>query len=841
MLRILLLITLWCAPVWMWAQQHKELKAVKARQALRIDGVLDDEAWQAAPVISDFIQNFPKFGDQPSARSEVRILYDNSAIYIGAYLYDDPALIRRQITSRDGESRQDCDYFSVFFDTYNDQQNGFQFLVTPANVQTDARIGGGGGSAFGDFGDKTWDAVWESQVKIRENGWVVEMRIPYLSLRFSKKDVQTWGLQVLRYFRRTNENDYWNPVNPNINGFANQFGRFTQLEKIEPPLRLSFSPYLSGGVRVNPDGSPIKTQWLRNGGMDVKYGINESFTLDATLIPDFGQVVSDNIVNNLSPFEVRFKENRPFFTEGTELFNKSGLFYSRRIGAVPGGYYAANAFGASNPDYELVKNPSMTQLYNGIKFSGRTPKKLGIGFFNALTAPMQARFRNRATKSDTVFQTEPMSNYNLIVLDQALRGRSSVTFTNTNVLREGTTRDANVSAFDWSLYSVDNLYRFSGTARYSKVFGNTLYRGNEINLFYDTVRIGGRLMVKPYDGYNTTLNFGKVSGRWQWSVGNNITSNTYDPNDLGYIQSANKINYNGAVSYTQFTPTDRFIQYSYSLSVGTNYLYKPYRFSEVEVNAFAYWVFKNFWDVNLGVNTYPVKQHDYFELRTPGFVLVRPAEVTFSSGGSSDSRKRLFGEWSGRVALRDAKDNGYNQFTLGSRYRFSNRVSMSINYTRQYEQNQRGYSFQRESTGEPIAAFRNYTESVLTVSGVFNITSRLNLTSRMQHYWNKVLYQAYFNTNAKGDLAQRPFLAGNNENYNGFTFDNFLTWDFRLGSRMILGWKNWLGDSYAIDGAGNNRYLQNFGKTFSISHGNELTVRFIYFLDFNQLRASKKG
>src|SRR5688572_1438812 len=510
MLRTLLFFALCCCLIPAFGQV-KTMQAIKAVNIPKIDGKLDDEAWKIAPVATDFIQNFPTYGAAATVRTEVRILYDNNAVYIAAHLFDDPSLIRKQITSRDGEQRQDVDYFSVFFDTYNDLQNGFQFLVTSANVQTDARIGGTTGSErFGNFGDKTWDAVWQSQVQSTSDGWTAEFRIPYISLRFSKKEVQTWGLQFLRFIRRSNESSYWNPVDPTVNGFANQFGKYVDLQNIEPPLRLSFSPYLSGGIRINPEGSEIEQQWLRSGGMDVKYGINESFTLDATLIPDFGQVISDNIINNLSPFEVRFQENRPFFTEGTELFNKSGLFYSRRVGDIPGGYNSVQSLVANNPDLELIKNPSITQLYNGIKFSGRTKKKLGIGIFNALTAPMKANLRSYSTSKDTLIITEPLSNYNIIVLDQALKGRSSLTFTNTNVIRDGSYRDANVSAFDWSLYTRSNNYQFRGTARYSTIFGYTPYHG-EINLIYDTVTRNGSLYVKPYDGYNTTIQFLKVS------------------------------------------------------------------------------------------------------------------------------------------------------------------------------------------------------------------------------------------------------------------------------------------------------------------------------------------
>ena len=405
--------------------QLKSIEAIKAEQAPKIDGELNDIAWEKAPVLTDFIQNFPNYGSPSSVKTTVKILYDNSAVYIGAYLYDNPSLIRKQITARDEEQQTDVDYFSVFFDTYNDKQNGFQFLVTSMNVQTDARLGPNlGGGDFFNYGDKTWDAVWDSKIKMKPDGWVVEMKIPYISLRFAKKDIQDWGLQFSRFTRRNNETSFWNPVDPTINGFVNQFGEYKNLKNILPPLRLSLSPYVTSGIRVTPENNGKHTEWLRNGGMDVKYGVNESFTLDATLIPDFGQVVSDNVINNLSPFEVKFEEHRPFFTEGTEIFNKAGLFYSRRVGATPKGYNSILQIAEANPNLEIVKNPTVTQLYNAIKFSGRTKHKLGIGIFNAVAAPMNAIIKDKTNGTEVKIQTEPLTNYNILVLDQALKGRS---------------------------------------------------------------------------------------------------------------------------------------------------------------------------------------------------------------------------------------------------------------------------------------------------------------------------------------------------------------------------------------------------------------------------------
>jgi hypothetical protein len=573
--------------------------------------------------------------------------------------------------------------------------------------------------------------------------------------------------------------------------------------------------------------------------MDVKYGINESFTLDATLIPDFGQVISDNVINNLSAFEVQFQENRPFFTEGTELFNKSGLFYSRRIGDIPGGYYDVQGLLANRPDLELVKNPSVTQLYNGIKFSGRTKKKLGIGVFNAITATMNARLRDVNTGRDTIVQTEPLSNYNIIVLDQALRGQSSLTFTNTNVMRNGIDRDANVSAFDWALYTKDNNYSVRGTARYSKIFGYTPYFGGEINLVDDTVTRNGQLYLKPYDGYNTSIQVGKVSGKLQFYAANNITSNSYDPNDLGYIQFANHVGYSAGISYNQLTQTDKFITYRYSLDLSTQYLYKPYRFSEFYFEASAFWWFKNFWDAKFSVNSYPSAQNDFFDLRTPGKFLKKPSEVTFGFEGSSDSRKRLFFRTEMSYSLRSAADNAYDLLSLGLRYRFSDKFTLSADWFRQFEENQRGYAFMREVNGDPIAGFRDFTETQTIITGIYNFTSRLNITLRGRHYWNKVLYNSFYNIDDNGNAIPRSFVPDRNENYNAFNLDAFLTWDFRLGSRVIVGWKNWLGDSFAVDGDIQTHYLRNFGETFNISHGNEITVKLIYFLDYNQLRKKR--
>jgi hypothetical protein len=792
------------------------MAAVKTDHPPKIDASLDEPAWQNAVVAKDFIQNFPKPGDAASVKSEVKIMYDNNAIYIGAVLFDDPALIRKQLTARDGEQRTDVDYFSVFFDTYNDNQNGFQFLVTSANVQTDARLAPNIQTDFDEYGDKTWDAVWESKTKITDHGWVVEMRIPYFSLRFSKKEIQDWGIQLMRFTRRNNERSTWNFVDPNVNGFVNQFGDFTGLKNIQPPLRLSFSPYLSGGINISPSGNDYKTETLSSGGLDLKYGISESFTLDATIIPDFGQVVSDNVVNNLTPYEVRFDENRQFFTEGTELFNKAGLFYSRRVGELPQGFRSVQRFAQNNPVYEITENPAVTNLYNAIKFSGRTGNKLGVGIFNAVSQVEKATLKNSITGADSSIVTEPLTNYNIIVLDQALKNRSYLTFTNTSVIREVSEKDANVSAVDFSFFDKKNSFNTRGAIRYSKVFGPA-----------------------GYDGYSTLLRLGKVSGAWQYYFQHTLESDKYDINDLGLNFFNNEINYSGQVSYNQFAPKGNFLTYNYKLNASYGWLYKPYSFRFLRLTAEGFWVFRNFWDINFTLGTQPYGENDYFVLNTPGRYAKRPSFSFAEIEGSSDSRKKLFFSYGFYKALfHIPEEHNYHRVSLGLRYRFSNKVTMEINNRNEAETDYIVFAG-RETNGEPIISFVDFKDITSIYSGVYNFTPRLNLRMRIRHNWSQVKYKRFANVDANGRDIPRPFITGQDENINFFNLDAFVTWDFRLGSRIIFGWKNFLGNDEFVDGTISKRYLSNLGKTFDLRHGNELTLRFIYFIDYNTLRRKK--
>lgn len=355
----------------------KVIKAFRLKSEIKIDGLLNENDWKISQKTSGFIQTEPTPGLPATFDTEVHFIYDNNAVYIGARLFDpEPEKILKELSLRDDTGN--ADNFSVFFDTYKSGQNGFIFLVTASGVQLESVV-------TDNDDDSNWNAVWESAVTQDDKGWYVEIMIPYSSLRFPSDSNQDWNIQFGREIRRFRESSYWSPIDPTISGWVQQSGKVTNIENIKSPIRLSLTPYVSGYFNTtydpNSTNNKISTSNAYSAGLDLKYGINDAFTLDMTLIPDFGQVISDKQILNLTPFEVFFEENRQFFTEGTELFNRGNIFYSRRIGGRPLHYF--DVLGQLKNGETVVSNPETSQLFNATKISGRTSRGTGIGAFNA--------------------------------------------------------------------------------------------------------------------------------------------------------------------------------------------------------------------------------------------------------------------------------------------------------------------------------------------------------------------------------------------------------------------------------------------------------------------------
>ena len=361
----------------------KKLQTQFTSEKIVVDGKFDEASWQKADIAKDFVMWMPDNGtpEPQTQKTEVKIVYDNNAIYIAATMYDnEPDKIQRELSQRDDSGT--VDRFGVFINGFNDGQQEFSFIISAAGVQEDFLFTETNGE------DSSWNAIWETKTKITEFGWTAEIKIPYAALRFSGEKKQTWGINFIRDFKRARQFYSWNLIDAKISSRGNQEGILEGIENITTPTRLFFIPYSSFYLNANDNQ---KTKGQLKGGMDIKYGINDAFTLDAILVPDFGQTAFDNVELNLGPFEQQFTENRPFFSEGTELFSKGDLVYSRRIGGSP------SLSLDINDDETVTDYPAKVKLLNALKISGRTKGGLGVGILNAVTDKTTATIQNNTT------------------------------------------------------------------------------------------------------------------------------------------------------------------------------------------------------------------------------------------------------------------------------------------------------------------------------------------------------------------------------------------------------------------------------------------------------------
>src|SRR5262245_26980065 len=388
------------------------VQAVRTSEPIRIDGHLDDAAWQQAPPATTFRQMDPKEGEPATEKTELRVAYDDEALYVGFRLWDgEPKRIVRRLSRRDDDS--DADYVKLFLDPRLDHQTGAIFLVTAAGVQADAVL-------FNDsWDDSSWDAVWESSVSIDEQGWSAELRIPFSQLRFTSGSAQTWGINAARFIQRKNETDWLELVPKKESGIASRMAHVTGLDGLRPRRALSMLPYVvARSEKIRPsEGDPFNDGSREFGGLgaDLKYGITTNLTLDATVNPDFGQVEVDPAVVNLTQFETFYDERRPFFIEGAQIFSNFGrngsnnfwgfnrsepnLFYSRRIGRSPQG----------ESDGDFVDRPSATTILGAGKVTGKTASGWSLGLLEAVTGREYASTATGPQQQSVL--VEPLTNY----------------------------------------------------------------------------------------------------------------------------------------------------------------------------------------------------------------------------------------------------------------------------------------------------------------------------------------------------------------------------------------------------------------------------------------------
>jgi hypothetical protein len=785
---------------------HKSLNALRVDHPPKIDGYLNDSSWIFAEVADDLIQNQLSPGSPSYKKTEVKIIYDDNAIYIGALLYDASDSILGELSTRDNEAN--ADLFGILFDTYNDDINAFGFFLTAAGTQIDARYSSEGQ-------DFNWNAVWQSVVKITKDGWVAEIKIPYSALRFSAKEEQTWGFNIIRKIRRTREMSFWNFVDPKIEAFVSQFGDLTNLKNIKPPPRLSFTPYVAGLFNHYPYNQPgIKNESFDfSGGMDVKYGLSDAFTLDMTLVPDFSQVQSDNQVLNLSPFEVQFQERRPFFTEGTELFNKGGLFYSRRVGGTPLGYY--DVYAELKPGEKIIKNPGQTQLYNATKLSGRTEKNLGIGIFNAVSKEQYAIAQDSIGDTRKILSS-PLTNYNIIVLDQALKNNSSVSLINTNVTRDGHFYDANVTGTGFQLNNKSNMYKVEGFGAYSQRF------------YTDS--------TKPYTGYSARLNFGKSGGNFTWNAYGNMNTNTYNPNDLGIQFMNNNVDMGVEIGYNVYKPFWRLNNVFNNVNITYQRMYIPDAFGNFGIygNHVTTWK-KHFFTTGIRYGLEPIITYDYYEPRIFGRYYTFP--INYRGGGfiSSDYRKPLAIDISANYRVFNENQRTTTDVFFSPRIRVNNKLSFI--YETYYEDriDDIGFVNYNYSTDTITIGRRNLQTISNTLSGNYKFTNKMSLSVRGRHYWSRANYLGYYNLEKNGLLTPYAYPNNHDVNFNAFNIDVVFFWQFAPGSELNIVYKNAL---LKREGIINFDYYDNFQGSLNSPQNNSVSIKVLYYIDYLTIRTA---
>lgn len=805
----------------------KSLAAKRTTASFKIDGSLDEAAWKEATPAKDFAEWRPTFGaaEDPSCKTEIYMLYDNTSIYIGGYCHEKSKdSVSKELVGRDQVGVND--YVGIIFDTYHDKINGVGFYVTPLGEQFDAKYSTNNGE------DGSWNAVWESEAKIVADGWTFEMRIPYSALRFVSKDNQTWGINITRNRKKVGKQYMWNPVDPKVNGFINQEGEWTEIEKIQAPVRLSFSPYLSTYLNHYPyktDGVKDMTSSV-NGGMDVKYGINDAFTLDMTLVPDFGQVQSDNQVLNLTPFEVKYNENRPFFTEGTELFSKGNLFYSRRIGGTP--IHAGDVYNNLAPDEEVINNPLESKLINATKVSGRTKQGFGLGIFNAITKPMYATIENTITKGTRKAETSPLTNYNIVVFDQTLKNNSAVSFINTNVLRSGSDYDANVSAALFDFNNKKNTYNWNGKFAVSQLVS----KGSNIN------------------GYSHNLNFSKTGGRWTYQLSEELADNKYDINDMGILFNNNYIDHSLWTAYRWLKPTKWYNRIQINYNAYYSLLDKNVpgqkvdtKFQTFNTNVNGNIQFKNLWFAGMFFGYVP-KGNDFYEPRTTGYSFRTPRRIQFNPWFETNFTKKYYLSFNYFVGLRSLFNSPNHEVDLTHRYRFSDRFSISHSLTYNPTKNDAGFYqqyYENNPGGNSVLKDiifsrrdRKTIENILSFKYSFN--NKSGITLRVRHYWSKVEIKQLYDLQTDGSL--KPTIHANdvsiaNQNFNIFNVDAVYTLQFAPGSFINIVWKD---QSFTSDGDVQYQYFKNFDHTIAAPQNNNLSLKIIYYLDYLDFKKWKK-
>jgi hypothetical protein len=829
-----------------------------------IDGRLDDAAWSVAPVITGFVQRVPDEGAPASERTEVRVLYDAGAVYIGARMHaSDPASIQAPVGRRDQAGQSD--QLLVSLDSYQDRRTAYTFGVTAAGVRLDLFHGGDSEGRQ----DWSFDPVWEARTRVDSAGWTAELRIPFSQLRFNRGASQRWGLNLKRIIPARNEESYWVMVPRNVEAWASRFGDLGGLEGIRPARRIELMPYAATAATVtsNPEpGNPFSDgsdQAVRVGA-DLKAGLGPSLTLQATVNPDFGQVELDPAQVNLSAYETFFPERRPFFVESAELLDGggAGYFYSRRIGASPRG----------PAEGTFVERPDHSTILSAAKLTGRLPSGLSVGALAAVTAREHARIYDEETGAESSVEVEPLTAYGVGRLEQqfgAAGSTAGVIFTGVRRDLEGDdglsgllNRQAVTGAADWNLRFRGGEYVLRGSLGFSHVAGDSaaILRQQRSSVRYFQRPDAGYVRVDSsrtsLSGYAGGLGLSRNSGRhWLWETSVDVRSPGFELNDAGRLGSGDEVFGYASLRYRENRPGPLLRSYWIQGSTENTWNFGGVRnFTALRTDAAA--TLRNFWTANFSAWVDLRSQSD--DLTRGGPLMQTPLGwATITQIGNAASAPT---RWRARLYYGGTEDGGPTyRISGGLSVRPGPRWQLGIEPNYVYFGIPRQYVASRAEG--PASTFgRRYvfahvglTEFRLPVRLNYAVRPDLTLETYVEPYASSGRYSRWGELAAarSGDLRrygtdgttieQQPddsyrvtdgtssfALPYRDFNVRSLRSNAVLRWEWAQGSTLFVVWQQ---DRYRERSGGRRIRPWALGETLAVEGDNFLALKVTYWLD----------
>jgi hypothetical protein len=820
-----------------------EAVAVPATSPIVLDGKLNEEVWQQAPSIVEFVQRDPAEGEPATMRTEAHVAYDANALYVAIRAHDtDASKIVGILTRRD--QRSPSDWIRIVVDSYYDRRSAYEFSVNPVGVKTDRYY-------FNDGqGDDSWDAVWDVEVERDASGWRAEFRIPFSQLRFNNVTGGPVGFAVMREIGRLAETSTWPLLSRNANGFVSQFGELRGLKMSGAPKKFELLPYTVGDFRTQPDeaGNPLSDPSDPGAtlGLDMKYALTPGLTFTGTINPDFGQVEADPAVVNLDAFETFFQERRPFFVEGSGTFrfnmdcndgNCTGMFYSRRIGRAPQG-------SANTGDNEYAKQPDSATIIGAGKLTGRVAG-FSIGALTAVTAREDAEIASGATFGRRDYTVEPLTGYTVLRARKEFTNQSSIGFMTTSTNRQNDDATSFLASnayaggidYDWRL---SPMYNISGYWATTHVTGTAAaiqrLQENNVHSFQrtDADYLGVDPDATSLNGHAGSVSVGKIAGesiRFSSFVG--YKSPGFDTNDLGFMRRADEMNQSNWIQWRNFKPGKYVRTRNFNINQYQGWNFGGDRtYSGGNIN--SHWTFTNYYSIGGGFNVDAAPFRDRVTRGGPG-VLGNPGKNLWYNA-STDSRKALsFHYFGGHWA--DTKNSSRHDINPGVNWRATS--SMSLNIGLRYALNRDDSQWvanEELAGGGRRYVFGRINQKTVSIGTRFNYTMTPNLS--LQVYAEPFVsagsysnYKELIDGRAeKYEERYRPYAYAGSADFNirSFRTTNVLRWEYRPGSQLFLVWQQ--GKSDYLE-QGDFRFGRDFSGVFSAPSRNVFLIKFSYWLN----------